>query len=72
MSKSYIIAVRVSICIVCDDEVEVIDTADSDRKLQYKELLHIIDRKPMINKQFGSQSDYNITTWLITKYDHLK
>ena len=43
--------------------------ADSDRKLQYKELLYIIDRKPVINKQFGSQSDYKINTYLITKYD---
>ena len=32
------------------DGVELIDMADSDRKLQYKELLHIIDRKPVINK----------------------
>ena len=50
------------------DGVEVIDTADSDTKLKIKELLHILKRKPELNKQMNSQNEFNIKTILIQAY----
>ena len=49
-------------------EVEVLDSADNDRKLRIKELLHILSRSPELNKQHGSQSKYEIKTLIIRAY----
>ena len=40
------------------DVIEVIDSAASDQKLKVKELLHIMERKPQMNEQLGSQSKH--------------
>ena len=50
------------------DKVKVLDTATTDTKLRVKELLHILNRKPELNKQLGSQSSYEINTLLIKAY----
>ena len=52
---------------------EVIDTASSDMKLKIKELLHILKKKPELNKQMNSQNEFNIKTILIKAYsEHQK
>ena len=43
-----------------NDDIEIIDKADIDMKLRIKELLHILKRKPCLNKQLNSQSNYEI------------
>ena len=49
--------------------VEVIDSASSDRKLQVKELLHILKKQPELNKQINSEaSAYNIKTLIVKAY----
>ena len=45
--------------------VEILDSADNDMKLRIKELLHILDRVPKLNKQLGTQSGFDIKTLLI-------
>jgi len=50
------------------DNVEVLDTAESGFKLRIKELLHILKRQPVLNKQLGTQSKYEIKTILIKAY----
>ena len=50
------------------DKVKVLDTATTDTKLKVKELLHILNRKPELNKQLGSQSSYEINTLVIKAY----
>ena len=52
------------------DEIEVIDTADSDQKLKIKELLHIIQDKPSLKKQLNAQSKFNIKTLIIAAHQH--
>ena len=47
---------------------EVIDSATNDLKLKIKELLHILIRKPVLNKQMNAQNDFNIKTILIKAY----
>jgi hypothetical protein len=42
------------------DGVEILDRANTDRKLQIKELLHIDQMKPSLNTQLNSQSKYRI------------
>ena len=54
------------------DNVEILDTADSDNKLRIKELLHILSRNPELNKQLGSQSNYEIKTLIITAYPQFR
>ena len=54
------------------NEVEILDTADSDRKLRIKELLHILSRRPELNKQLGLQSNYEIKTHIITAYPQFR
>ncbi len=54
------------------DGVEVLDTADSDLKLQVKERLHILERKPELNEQLGSQAKYDMNTLIVTKYTQFK
>ena len=53
------------------DEVEILDNADSNQKLEIKELLHIIKEKPPLNRQLNAQSKYNIKTLIITAYQQL-
>ncbi|CAF1151054.1 unnamed protein product [Brachionus calyciflorus] len=48
--------------------IEIIDKADTDMKLPIKELLHILKRKPSLNKQLNSQSNYEIKTLIIQAY----
>ena len=50
------------------DNVQIIDQASNDMKLKIKELLHIIQRKPSLNRQLNSQSSYEIQTLLIQAY----
>ena len=50
------------------EEIEVIDKADSNQKLEIKELLHIIKEKPLLNRQLNAQSKYNIKTLIIAAY----
>ena len=50
------------------ENVEVIDTASNDTKLKIKELLHILKRKPELNKQLNSQNEFQIKTILIKAY----
>ena len=52
------------------DNVEILDTADSDKKLQYKELLHILKREPELNKQIGKQSKHDCKTLIIKAHPH--
>ena len=54
------------------DNVEIIDLANNNLKLQVKELLHILKSKPDINRQLGSQSSYEINTILIQAYSQHK
>jgi hypothetical protein len=46
-------------------KVEILDSATSDNMLRIKELLHILSRRPELNKQLGCQSSYEIKTLLI-------
>jgi len=48
--------------------VTILDTADSDYKLLMKERLHIIARKPSLNRQLNSQSQYQIKTLIIAAH----
>ncbi|CAF0999626.1 unnamed protein product [Brachionus calyciflorus] len=50
------------------DNIEIIDKAGTDMKLRIKELLHILKRKPSLNKQLNSQSNYEIKTLIIQAY----
>ena len=47
------------------DNIKIIDRADNDIKLQYKEILHIDKRKPILNKQLNSNDSYRINTYII-------
>jgi hypothetical protein len=47
------------------DNVEIIDSSESNAKLLCKEFLHIVHRKPSLNKQHGVESKYNISNTLI-------
>jgi hypothetical protein len=49
--------------------IKVIDKANSDFKLKMKELLHILKRKPKLNKQLNAQSKYEIKTLIIQAYE---
>ena len=50
------------------DNVQVIDSASNDFKLQMKELLHILKRDPDLNKQYNSQSSFDIRTLIINAH----
>ena len=50
------------------ENVEVIDRAESDFKLRIKELLHILKREPILNKQLNSQSNYETITLIVKAY----
>ena len=54
------------------DGISILDTADTDPKLKVKELLHILDRKPVLNNQLGSQSSYEINTLIVTEYTQFR
>ena len=54
------------------ENVEILDSADNGLKLRIKELLHILTRKPELNKQLGSQSSYEIKTLLIQAYPQFR
>jgi len=47
------------------ENVEILDRADNDFKLQYKELMHIDKRKPTLNQQLNKQDSYRINTYII-------
>lgn len=47
----------------------ILDRAENDNKLKIKELLHILKRKPELNKQMNKQSEFNIKTILIKAYN---
>lgn len=50
------------------ENVEIIDEADSNYKLELKELLQIIGRKPSLNKQLAQHS---IRTLIIAAHPQL-
>jgi len=50
------------------DNVEILDSADSEYKLKMKELLHIVHHKPAINIQYNDRSKFNIKTLIIAAY----
>ncbi len=54
------------------ENAEVIDSANSDMKLRIKELLHILRRKPSLNKQLNAQSEFDIKTILIQAYPQFR
>ena len=54
------------------ENVEVLDSADGEYKLRVKELLHILQKKPELNKQLGSQSSFNIKPIIIAAYPQPK
>jgi len=54
------------------DGIEILDKADTDLKLKIKELLHILKRKPSLNKQLNSQSDFDIKTIIIQAYPQFR
>ncbi len=47
------------------NNTKILDRADSDRKLQIKELLHIDQKKPTLNIQLNSQSEFRINVNII-------
>ena len=53
------------------DKIEILDTAESNFKLVIKELLHIVNSKPSLNKQLNSQSQFNIRTLIIAAHPQL-
>jgi hypothetical protein len=48
--------------------IQLIDRASSNFKLRMKELLHILNEKPELNKQLNLQSDFEIKTLIIQAY----
>ena len=50
------------------DKIQIIDRASSDFKAKMKELLHILHKKPELNKQLNPQSKYEIKTLIIQAY----
>lgn len=52
--------------------VEILDSASNDNMLRIKELLHILSRRPELNKQLGCQSSYEIKTLLIQAHPQRK
>ena len=52
--------------------IEILDTADTNKKLRVKELLHILNKKPELNKQLGKQSSYEIKTIIIQAYPQFR
>ena len=48
--------------------VEIFDSADNDLKLQVKECLHIMKRKPFLNKQLNAQNEFDLKTITISTY----
>ena len=59
---------QVAIDVMNYENVQVIDEASTDTKLRVKELLHILKREPLLNKQLNSQSNFEIKTLLIQAY----
>ncbi len=54
------------------DEIKILDSADNNKKLVIKELLHILRREPILNKQLNSQSGFEIKTLIITAYPQFR
>jgi hypothetical protein len=53
-------------------KTRIIDTGDSELKLRIKELLHITQKKPRLNKQLGTQSQFDIKTIIVAKHQHFR
>ena len=54
------------------DGIKILDSAENDKKLVIKELLHILRREPILNKQLNSQSGFEIKTLIITAYPQFR
>jgi hypothetical protein len=54
------------------DGVKVVDNASTDFRVRIKELLHILKKKPELNKQLNSQSSYEIKTLIIKAYPQFR
>lgn len=50
------------------DNIKILDSADNDFKLRMKELLHIVQRKPALNKQLSAQSQFELKTLIIAAH----
>ena len=50
------------------ENIEILDQAESNLKLEMKELLHIVQHKPSLNRQLNAQSKFNIRTLIIAAY----
>ena len=53
------------------ENIEILDQAESNFKLEMKELLHIVQQKPSLNRQLNAQSKFNIRTLIIAAYPHV-
>ncbi len=54
------------------ENIEIVDKASTDFQLRMKELLQILKRKPELNKQLNSQSNYDIKTLIIAAYPQFR
>ena len=53
------------------DNVEIIDSSDSNFRLLVKEMLHILKRRPSLNIQMNEQANYNIKTLIAANFARL-
>ena len=54
------------------DSLDIVDRASNDHKLKVKELLHILEEKPTLNKQLNPQSKYDIKTIIVQVYPQFR
>ncbi len=54
------------------DSVEILDSADSWKKLAIKELLHILRKEPVLNTSANKQSEHDLKTLLVKRYPQFR
>ena len=47
------------------DGIKIVDRADSDAKLKVKEILHIDKKKPSLNVQVNSQTEFRLNVNIV-------
>ena len=57
---------------MCWENVTILDAADIELKLRYKKLLHILKRKPELNKQLNSEFNNEVKTLIIKVYPQFR
>ena len=50
------------------DNVEIIDSSDSNFRLLVKEMFHILDKKPSLNVQMNDEGNHNINTLIAANF----